>query len=65
MRGTETGSPGGGRAVAARGGKRGALVSSDVEEGVEEEVPDALPQGGRLDEGGCPDAFGGARVLEA
>ena len=50
----------GGRALAVRGGERAALVSGDAEEGVEEEVSDALPQGGRLDEGGRPDAFGGA-----
>ena len=56
--------PCGGRAAAVRGGERGALVSGDVEEGVEEEVTDALPQGGRLDEGGRPDAFRGARGVE-
>ena len=43
----------------------GALVSGDVEEGVEEEVSDALPEGGRLDEGGRPDELGGARGVEA
>ena len=31
-------------------------MSGDKEEGVEEEVPDAFPQGGRLDQGGRPDA---------
>ena len=40
------------------------LVSGDVENGVAEEVSDALPQGGRLDEGGRPDALGGARGEE-
>ena len=35
-------------------------MSDDVEEGIEEEVSDAFPQGGRLDEGGRPDALGGA-----
>ena len=33
---------------------------ADVEEGLKEEVSDALPQGCRLDEGGCLDAFGDA-----
>ena len=36
--------PGGGRALAIRGGERGAVVSGDVEEGVKEEVSDALPE---------------------
>ena len=40
-------------------------MSGDVEEGVEEEVSDAFPQGGRLDEGGRPDGLGGARGAEA
>ena len=44
-----------------RGGERGALVSGDVEEGVEEEVLDALVQGRRLHEGGCLDGLGDAR----
>ena len=44
--------PRGGRAIAVWGGAWGALVSGDVEEGVEEEVSDAFPQGGRLDQGG-------------
>ena len=57
--------PFGGRALAVRGGKRGALVSGKMEEGVKEEVSDALPQGGRLDEGGRPDALGGAPGVEA
>ena len=57
--------PRGGRALAVRGGERGAVVSGDVEEGVEEEVSDALPQGGRLDQGGRPDALGGAGGVEA
>ena len=57
--------PCGGRALAVRGGMRGALVSGDVEEGVEEEVSDALPQVGRLDEGGPPDAWADAQCVEA
>ena len=40
-------------------------MSGDVEEGVEEEVSDALPQDGRLDQGGGPDALGGAGGAEA
>ena len=40
-------------------------MSGDVEEGVKEEVSDAVPQGGRLDQGGRPDALGGAGVVEA
>ena len=36
-----------------------------MEEGVEEEVSDAFPQGGRLDQGGRPDAGAGARGAEA
>ena len=57
--------PRGGRALAVWGGEWGAVVSGDVEEGVEEEVSDALPQGGRLDQGGPPDALGGAGGAEA
>ena len=57
--------PFGGLALAVRDGERGALVSGDAEEGVEGEVSDALPQGGRLDEGGRPDVLAGARGLEA
>ena len=34
-------------------------------EGVEEEVSDAFPEGGRLDQGGCPDAGAGAGGAEA
>ena len=56
--------PFGGRALDVRGGKRGVLVSGNVEEIVEEEVSDALPQGGHLDEGARPDVLGGARVVE-
>ena len=52
--------PGGGRLSPSAVASRGAVVSGDVEEGVEEEVSDALPQGGRLDQGGRPDALGGA-----
>ena len=36
-----------------------------MEEGVEEEVSDAFPQGGRLDQSVRPDALGGAGGLEA
>ena len=43
----------------------GAVVSGDVEEGVEEEVSDAFPKGGRLDQGGRPDAGAGAGGAEA
>ena len=43
----------------------GAVVSGDVEEGVEEEVSDAFPQGGRLDQGGRPDASACAGGAEA
>ena len=39
-------------------------MSGDVAEGVEEEVSDALPEGGRLDQGGRPDALGGAGGVE-
>ena len=57
--------PRGGRALAVWGGAWGAVVSGDVEQGVEEEVSDAFPQGGRLDQGVCPDALGGAGGVEA
>ena len=57
--------PRGGRAFAVRGGEWGAVVSGDVEEGVEEGVSDALPQGGRLDGGGRPNVLGGAGGAEA
>ena len=57
--------PRGGRALAVWGGEWGAVVSGDVEEGVEEEVSDAFPQGGRLDKRGRPDALGGAGGVEA
>ena len=49
-----------GRALAVWRGAWGAVVSGDVEKGVEEEVSDAFPQGGRLDRGDRPDALGGA-----
>ena len=55
----------GGRALAVRGGERGAVMSGDVEEGVEDQVSDALLQGGRLDQGGRSDALGGAGGVEA
>ena len=57
--------PRGGRALAVWRGEWGAAVSGDVEEGVEEEVSDAFPQGGRLDQGDRPDALGGAGGVEA
>ena len=47
-----------GRPLAVRRGERGAVLSDDVEEGVEEEISDALPQGSRLDQGSRPDALG-------
>ena len=65
MGGTQIRLPGGGRALAVWGGAWGALVSGDVEESVEEEVSDAFPQAGRLDQGGRPDGgaeAGGAEV---
>ena len=57
--------PRGGRALAVRVGEWGAVVSGDVEEGVEDEVPDAFPQGGRPDQGGRRDALGVAGAVEA
>ena len=57
--------PRGGWALAVSGGEWGAVVLGDVEEGVEQEVSDAFPQGGRLDQGGHPDALGGAGGAEA
>ena len=56
--------PRGGRALAVWGRARGALVSGDVEEGVEEDVSDVFPQGGRLDQGGRPDGGAGAGGAE-
>ena len=56
--------PRGGRALAVWGGAWGAVVSGNVEEGVEEEVSDTFPQGGCLDQGGSPDALGGAGGAE-
>ena len=59
------------RALAVWGGEWGAIVSGNVEEGVEEEVSDAFPQGGRLDQDGRldqvgrQDAVGGAGGVEA
>ena len=55
----------GGRALAVWGCAWGAVVSGDLEQGVEEEISDAFPQGGRLDQGVRPDALGGARGVEA
>ena len=40
-------------------------MSGDVEEGVKEEVSDTFPQGGRLDQGGRPDAGAAAGGAEA
>ena len=57
--------PRGGRALAVWGGALGAVVSGDVEEGVEEKVSDAIPKGGRLDQGGRPDAGAGSGGAEA
>ena len=47
------------------GGAWRAVVSGDVEEGVEEEVSDAIPQGGYPDQGVRLDALGGAGGAEA
>ena len=55
----------GGGALAVWGGAWGVVVSGDVEEGVQEEVSDAFPQLGRLDQGVRPDALGGAGGVEA
>ena len=57
--------PRGGRALAVLGGEWGAVVSGDMEKGVEEEVSDAFTKVGRLDQGGRPDAGGGAGGAEA
>ena len=57
--------PCGGRALAVWGGEWGAVVCGNVEEGVEEEVSDAFPRGCHLDQGGRPDALGGAGGVEA
>ena len=65
MGGTQIRSPVGGGLSPSGVASGGAVVSGDVEEGVEEEVSDAFPQGGRLDQGGRPDALGGARGPEA
>ena len=57
--------PCGGRALTVTGGERGAAVSGDVEECIEEGVSDALPQGGCLDKAGRQDVLGGAGGVEA
>ena len=57
--------PRGGRALAVGGGAWGAVVSGDVGEGVKEEVSDAFPEVGRLDQGGRPDAGARAGGAEA
>ena len=57
--------PRGGRALAVRGGEQRAVVSGDVEEFVKKEVLDALPQGGRLEQGGRRDGLGGTEGVEA
>ena len=44
--------------------QRAAVVSGSVEEDVEEEVTHTLPQGGRVDQGGRPDALCGAGCVE-
>ena len=40
-------------------------MSGDLEEGVGEGVSDTFSQGGCLDQGGRPDALGGAKGAEA
>ena len=57
--------PRGGRALVVRAGERGAVVTGESEEDVEEEVSDAPPQGGRLDNSGRTDAPGGAGGVKA
>ena len=57
--------PRGGQALAVWAGAWGVVVSGDVEEGVQEEVSDAFPQGGCLDQGAGLDALGGAGGVEA
>ena len=54
-----------GRALAVRVSEWVAVVSGDLEEGVEDEVSDPLPQPGRLDQGCRPDVLGGAGGVEA
>ena len=65
MGGTETRFPVGGGLSPSGVARWGAVVSGDVEEGVGEEVSDAFPQAGCLDQGDRPDALGGARGVEA
>ena len=57
--------PCGGRALADRGGEHQALVSANLEEGVEEELSDTFPQNGCLDQGGRRELLGGAKGVEA
>ena len=64
MGGTQIRLPVGGGLSPSGVARRGALVSGDVEEGVEEEVSDAFPQGGCLDQGGRPDGGAGAGGAE-
>ena len=64
MGGTQIRLPVGGGLSPSGVARGGALVSGDVEEGVEEEVSDAFPQGGRLDQGGRPDGGAGAGGAE-
>ena len=54
-----------GAAHAVLCGEWGAVVSGDVEEGVEKEVLDAFPQGGCQEQGGRPDALAGVGGAEA
>ena len=55
----------GGREFVVGGGERGPLLSGDVKEGVEEKVPEVLPQAGCMDKGGRPDGLDGAQDAEA
>ena len=64
MGGTQIRLPGGGGLSPSGVSRWGALVSGDVEEGIEEEVSDAFPQGGRLNQGGRPDGGAGAGGAE-
>ena len=64
MGGTQIRLPVGGGVSPSGVARWGALVSGDVEEGVEEEVSDAFPQGGRLNQGGGPDGGAGAGGAE-
>ena len=65
MGGTQNRFPVGGGLLPSGVARGGGVVSGDVEGGVEEEISDAFPQGGRLDQGDRPDALGGAGGVEA